>query len=173
MTPTTPTTRSQPGPGLGPSAGSAATAQPTHACVRCGAAVAIDTALCEECNPLGLSQPASSQVHGIALGGVATGVIALALIARLSISGIGPFEGSVVDVKASGDSLAITLTVVNNGTNTGQATCRVTDPAARFGGASAYVLTPRIDPGATLTFDADIRQLGSVPRVLLAECTGP
>lgn len=135
--------------------------------------MAIDTALCDDCNPLGLSQPASSQVHGIALGGVAAGVIVLALIARLSISGIGPFEGSVVNVQALSDGLAITLTVVNNGTNPGQATCRVTDPAARFGGASAYILTPRVDPGATLTFDADIRQLGSVPRVLLAECTGP
>lgn len=170
MTPT-PTVRPQAGPGLEPGAG--ASAPPTHACLRCGAAVAIDTALCDECNPLGLSQPASSQVHGIALAGVAAGVIGLALMARLSLAGIGPFEGTVADVQGRADGLSVTLNVVNNGTSAGQATCRVTDPAARFGGASAYILTPRIDPGATLTFDADIRQFGTIPLVLLAECSGP
>ena len=171
MTPTTPSARPHPGPGPGP--GSSASAAPTHACLRCGAAVAIDTALCDDCNPLGLSQPASSQVHGIALAGVGAGVIVLALFARLSLSGIGPFEGRVADVQGLADGLTVTLTVVNTGTNAGAATCRVTDPAARFGGASAYILTPRIDPGATLTFDADVRRLGPTPRVLVAECTGP
>ena len=46
-------------------------AQPelTHACVRCGAPVAIDVGLCERCNPLGLRDSSASQVHGIAIGG--------------------------------------------------------------------------------------------------------
>ena len=177
MTPTTLPAHPQPGTGPGgtsgpgPAAGSAAA--PTHACVRCGRPVAIETALCEECNPLGLSQPASTQVHGIALGGVAAGVILLALVARLSISGVGPFEGQITNVQGLTDGLAVTLTVENTGSNAGQATCRVTDPAARFGGASAYILTPRIDAGATLAFDADVRQFGSVPLVLDVECAGP
>ena len=97
----------------------------------------------------------------------------LAFVARLSLSGIGPFDGQVANVQAVGDGLAVTLTVGNQGESAGQATCRVTDPAARFGGASAFVLTPRIDPGATLTFDTEIRQLGGVVRELVVECTGP
>ena len=146
---------------------------PTHGCLRCGAAVAIDRSLCEACNPLGLSQPASTQVHGIALGGVAVGVLLLAVLARLSLSGIGPFEGEILDVRSQGDGLAVTLSVANEGSATGQATCRVTDPAARYGGASAYVLTQRIEPGANLTFETEFRQLGAEVRPLTAACTGP
>ena len=36
----------------------------THPCARCGAPVALDVGLCERCNPLGLKDSASSQVHG-------------------------------------------------------------------------------------------------------------
>ena len=35
-----------------------------QACVRCGAPVSLQTALCERCNPLGLAQPSASQAHG-------------------------------------------------------------------------------------------------------------
>lgn len=135
--------------------------------------MALERALCDACNPLGLSQPASTQVHGIAFLGVGIAVLVLALLARLSLSGIGPFEGQLVDVKAAGQALAITLSVANAGDNAGQATCRVTDPAARFGGASAYILTPRIEPGSTLTFETEVSQLGATVRVLAIECSGP
>jgi hypothetical protein len=146
---------------------------PVHGCVRCGAPVAIDVALCEECNPIGLAQPAASQVHGTAILGVAIAVVLLAIVARLSVSGIGPFEAQVSAVAASGDGLAVTLLVTNTGTTSGSTTCRLTDPTARYGGASAFVQSPRIGAAQTATFTAQVRQLGSTPRLLAVECAAP
>jgi hypothetical protein len=146
-----------------------------HGCVRCGASVAIDVALCENCNPIGLAQPASSQVHGTAFVGVAIAVVFLAIVARLSVSGIGPFAAQVsaVSASASGAGLAVTLQVTNSGSSQGSTTCRLTDPTARYGGASAYVLSPRIGPGQTVNFTAEVTQLGSTPRLLSVECAAP
>ncbi len=146
---------------------------PLHGCVRCGAPVAVDVALCEECNPLGLAQPSASQVHGTAFLGVAIAVIIMAVVARLAISGVGPFVGQVSAVMQAGDGLAVTLLVTNTGTSTGATTCRLTDPAARYGGASGYVQSPRIGPGETITFTGQITQLGTTARLLTAECSAP
>src|SRR6185436_15991086 len=77
---------------------SPAPAAPTHPCVRCGKPTAIDRGLCEECNPLGLRDASASQVHGIALLGVIAAIVILAVLARIAVSGIGPFEASVGDV---------------------------------------------------------------------------
>ena len=116
----------------------------THACVRCGAPVAIDVGLCETCNPLGLRDVSPTQVHGIALVGVVTAIIALALIGRLLLSGVGPFSSTVAGVVADGDALAVTLTVTNHGKSAGQTTCRLTDPLDRSGVGAGFVLSPRI-----------------------------
>ena len=146
---------------------------PVHGCVRCGAPVAVDVALCENCNPIGLAQPSASQVHGTAFVGVAIAVVLLAVIARLSVSGIGPFDAQVSAVTGSGEGLAVTLLVTNTGTNLGSTTCRITDPSARYGGASAYVQSPQIAPGQAATFTAQVTQLGSTPRLLAVECSAP
>jgi hypothetical protein len=145
---------------------------PTHACVRCGAPVAIDVGLCERCNPLGLRDSASSQVHGLAIGGIFLFVIILAVVAKLAISGVGPFEASATAV-TDGNALAVTLTVTNRGTSVGQTTCRVSDPADQTGSVGAFVLTPRIEPGKTLTFTQRVTQLGAKVRPLTAECSAP
>ena len=145
----------------------------THACARCGAPVPLDVGLCDQCNPLGLRDAASSQVHGTVFLGVAFAVVVLALVARLSVSGIGPFPAQVSAVAEAGDGLAVTLIVTNEGTSIGSTTCRITDPGARYGGASAYVLSPRIQPGETVTFTADVTQLGDTPRLLSVECAAP
>lgn len=147
--------------------------EPTHACVRCGAPVALDVGLCETCNPLGLRDVAATQVHGIAFIGVVLAIVALALIGRLAVSGIGPFTPSLAGVVADGDGLAITLTVTNHGSSVGQTTCRLTDPADRSGGSAAFVLSPQIDPGATETFTKRVTQLGSAVRDLAVECSAP
>jgi hypothetical protein len=145
----------------------------THGCARCGAPVPLDVGLCERCNPLGLRDVSSSQVHGIAIGGVVAGVIALAIVARLALSGIGPFEASVADAVRDGSALAITLSVTNRGSSTGQTTCRVTDPADRTGNAGAFMLSPRIEPGQTVAFTQRITELGSTARPLAVECSKP
>ena len=149
-------------------------AQPaTHGCQRCGATVPIDVGLCERCNPLGLADSSSSQLHGTVFIGVVLAVIALALIGRLALAGVGPFAGTVVSSVPAGDGLAITLTVTNSGTGTGQTTCRVTDPVDRSGGGSAFLLSPQVAGGQTATFTQTVTQLGSRVRPFVVECSAP
>jgi hypothetical protein len=145
----------------------------THACVRCGAPVAIDVGLCETCNPLGLRDTSASQVHGIAFLGITAAIVVLALVARLAISGVGPFSPTVAAVVTDGDALAVTLTVTNHGNSAGQTTCRLTDPLDRSGGGAGFVLSPPIEPGATETFTKRVTGLGSAVRALDVECSAP
>jgi hypothetical protein len=145
----------------------------THPCVRCGAPVPIDVGLCERCNPLGLRDSSASQVHGIAIGGVAAAVIGLAIVARLAISGVGPFDATIVSATPDAAGLAITLQVTNTGSSAGQTTCRVQDPADRNGGIGGLILSPRIGPGQTLSFTKHLDELGSDVRPLSVECSTP
>jgi ribosomal protein L40E len=145
---------------------------PTHACVRCGAPVPIDVGLCERCNPLGLRDSASSQVHGIAVAGILAFIVILAVAGRFAISGIGPFQASATSV-ADGAGLAVTLTVTNQGTSVGQTTCRVSDPADRTGNLGGFVLSPKVEPGATVTFTQHMTELGNTVRPLVADCSAP
>lgn len=145
----------------------------THACVRCGAPVAIDVGLCETCNPLGLRDVSASQVHGIAFLGITAAIVALALVARLAISGVGPFNPRVAGMVTDGDALAVTLTITNQGNSAGQTTCRLTDPLDRSGGGAGFVLSPPIEPGATETFTKRVTGLGSAVRALDVECSAP
>jgi hypothetical protein len=148
-------------------------AELTHACVRCGAPVAIDVGLCESCNPLGLRDVSASQVHGVAFIGVALAVIGLALAGRLLLSGVGPFASELVGVTADGDALSVTLTVTNSGDRAGQTTCRLSDPLDRSGGGDGFVLSPQIEPGATVTFTKRVTGLGAIVRPLDVECSAP
>ncbi|HEV8402962.1 MAG TPA: hypothetical protein VGQ31_07985 [Candidatus Limnocylindrales bacterium] len=145
---------------------------PTHACVRCGAPVAIDVGLCERCNPLGLRDSASSQVHGIAVAGILAFIVILAVAGRFAISGIGPFEATATAVP-DGTGLAVTLTVTNHGTSVGQTTCRISDPADRTGNLGGFVLSPKIQPGASVTFTQHMTELGDTVRPLAADCSAP
>jgi hypothetical protein len=147
----------------------------THPCARCGAPVALDVGLCERCNPLGLKDSASSQVHGTVFVSVVVGIALLALAARFAVGGIGPFEAEITAVRAaSGNAggVVATITVKNEGSRMGSATCRVTDPVDRGLNGSAVLLSPRIEPGATITFEQQIR-FGTPGQPLNVACTGP
>jgi hypothetical protein len=147
----------------------------THACARCGAPVALDVGLCERCNPLGLKDSASSQVHGTVFLGIVVAIALLAIAARVAVGGIGPFEADITTVRAApGDAagVVVTITVTNQGSRMGSATCRVTDPADRGLNGSAVLLSPRIEPGATITFEQQIR-FGTAGQPLNVACTGP
>jgi hypothetical protein len=122
---------------------------------------------------LGLRDSASSQVHGTVFIGVLVAVIALALLARLAVSGVGPFEATVGEVTAAGDGLAVTFEVTNTGTSAGQTTCRVSDISRRSSGAAALVTSPRIEPGETRAFTRELAEFGSEPRELAIECSAP
>jgi ribosomal protein L40E len=144
----------------------------THACARCGAPVPLDVGLCEKCNPLGLRDAASSQVHGTVFLGIGLAVVALMLIALWAVRGIGPFPAQVVAFQAQDDALQVTLVVTNKGTSLGSTTCRISDPIDGFGRA-AFVQSPRIQPGATLQFEATVTGIGTTPTQLTADCSSP
>ena len=74
-----------------PAPAAPAPTEPMHGCVRCGASIPISESMCERCNPLGLKAPAASQAHGTAILGVAVAVVLLAVVARIAVSGVGPF----------------------------------------------------------------------------------
>jgi hypothetical protein len=152
-------------------------AEPTHPCVRCGRPVVLDIAMCEYCNPLGLADPAPSQAHGTVFLAIGAAVVILALVGRLALAGVGPFNGSVVGVVVATDAsgapagLVITLSVTNHGTKTGASTCRITDPGRLSSDASAIFLSPEIAADTTETFARTTDRLGSVPSATIrADC---
>jgi hypothetical protein len=146
---------------------------PTHPCVRCGRPVPVDVALCERCNPLGLSDPAASQAHGTVFLAIVVGVVLLAVAGRLALSGIGPFEARITDVEAASAGLAVTIDVRNHGTKAGPTTCRITDPANRGVGPAAIVQSPPVEAGQSRSFTATIGQFGASPRPLAVACEAP
>jgi hypothetical protein len=146
---------------------------PTHPCVRCGRPTAIDRGLCEECNPLGLRDASSSQVHGTVFLGVLLAVVVLAVLGRLALSGVGPFSAEIASVSAAADGLTVTFEVTNTGTSAGQTTCRVSDASPRSRGATAIVQSPRIEPGETRSFTRELTEFGSEARELAVECHAP
>ncbi len=147
---------------------------PTHGCARCGAPVPVDVGLCENCNPLGLKDVASSQAHGTVLLAIVVGVAILAIVGRLALTGIGPFTGRVTGVVSSPPGLSITVQVTNEGTKPGQATCRLYDPTTPgIGPESTSVQSPRVDAGATTTFNTLMTTLGTTIRPVAVDCAGP
>jgi predicted nucleic acid-binding Zn ribbon protein len=146
--------------------------EPTHACVRCGDPIPLEDAMCERCNPLGLKQPASSQAHGTVFIGIAVAIFALAILGRYALAGVGPFTGTVTGVKAGSPNLIVTLSVTNHGTREGATTCRVFLAGdSGIGPDAAFVLSPQIPPGSTVSFAKPVTTLGSTVKALDTECT--
>ncbi len=143
----------------------------THGCVRCGARIPLAESMCERCNPLGLRAPAASQAHGTVFVGIVAGVLIMAAVARLSISGIGPFRSEVTNVVADPAGLKVTVSVTNSGTAPGSTTCRIDDPSlGGIGPEAAFVESPRVEPGSTVVFDVVVASLGREPKTLNADC---
>lgn len=148
--------------------------EPTHPCIRCGReGVPADAGLCELCNPLELSQPSATQMHGIAVVGIIGFIFVLAVAGRAALAGTGPFVGIVGTVAATAGGLAVTLTVTNQGSKATATTCAIAETPARGGAATQVVQTPLIQPGATVEFVAIVTKLGSTPIALAADCSSP
>jgi hypothetical protein len=145
----------------------------THPCARCGAPVPVDVGLCERCNPLGLQDVASSQVHGTVFVAIVVAIVALAIAARVAVSGIGPFKAAIASVEQEAGGLAVTVAVTNEGSAAGTANCRISDPTSRSADRPTFVLSPRVAPGETRTFVHHSTVLGTEPRSLVVECYGP
>ncbi len=146
---------------------------PLHGCIRCGRLVALDISLCEECNPLGLKQPATTQVHAIAAGGIVLFVVFLAVVGRLALGGIGPFTGEVKGVTASTGGLEVTVAVSNHGSTSSATTCRVVEATRPVGGPGQLLQTPNVPPGQTIEFSALVTVFGNEPVALAVDCQSP
>src|SRR3954469_2297264 len=108
--------------------------EPTHACIRCGRpGLPPEKALCENCNPLELTQPSATQVHGIAAIGILAFVVVLAVLGRWALAGPGPYVGSIGSVVASGDGLTVSVSVLNQGRTAGATTCRIEEAGNPLG----------------------------------------
>lgn len=146
--------------------------EPTHPCIRCGReGVPADAGLCEFCNPLELSQPAATQMHGIAALGIIAFIVVLAVAGRAVLAGTGPFTGQITGVAEADGGLAVTLVVANEGTTAGATTCRVSETPARFGASSQSVQSPLVQPGSSVEFTTLVTGLGTAPITLAADCS--
>lgn len=147
---------------------------PTHPCARCGAPVDLGVGLCERCNPLGLKDSASSQVHGTVFLAVGVAIAGLAVAAHLAVAGVGPFTAKVTGVRAglTVGAVIATIEIRNEGTALGSATCRLTDPADRGVIDSSVLTSPRVGAGATITFEHEV-SFGAPGRPLTIACSGP
>jgi len=147
---------------------------PTHNCIRCGRpGVPAADGLCELCNPLELSQPSATQVHGIAALGILAFVVVLAVLGRAALSGTGPFVGSVVNAVPAEGGLTISVLVENQGTKAAATTCRIVQAGNPIGGPGELVQTPLIPAKSSLQFDALVVKLGSIAIPLDADCQSP
>jgi hypothetical protein len=150
------------------------TLEPTHPCIRCGReGVPADAGLCELCNPLELSQPSATQMHGIAAVGILLFIVILAVAGRAVLAGTGPFATSVVNVASVADGLAVTIDVSNEGSRAASTTCYVGESPAPFGGSKQPVQAPLVEPGATVRFTATVTRFGSEPIGLAVDCPAP
>lgn len=145
--------------------------EPTHPCIRCGReGVPADAGLCENCNPLELSQPSATQMHGIAALGILLFVAVLAVAGRVVLAGTGPFTGQVTAVDPAEGGLVVTLVVENKGTNGAATTCRLTQTPPVVGGPTQAVQSPLVKPGSSVTFTTLVTKLGTTPIALAADC---
>lgn len=130
--------------------------------------------MCERCNPLGLKQPAASQVHGTVALAVVLFIVFLAVLARVATGGVGPFSATLDNVAADPPGLSLTVTVTNNGSRTGSSTCRAYDPrSGDLGPTTTFFQSPRIEPGQTLSFTTLVTGLGFEVRPVAVACEAP
>lgn len=145
--------------------------EPTHPCIRCGReGVPADAGLCEFCNPLELSQPSATQMHGIAAVGIVAFVVVMALVARIAMTGTGPFSGQIANVSAAPGGLAVTLSVANEGSNATATTCQVREAQPVSGLVVEVVQTPRIGAGERVAFTRVVTRFGTEPIALAVRC---
>ena len=128
--------------------------------------------MCEFCNPLGLAQPAATQAHGTIFLAIGVVVVVMAIVGRLVLTGIGPFEASIAGVAPSATGLSVTISITNSGSRAGASTCRI-DDASSATGASTIFLSPQVQPGTTETFTRDTDAFGTSVRTLSVTCGAP
>jgi len=133
----------------------------------------MDAGLCELCNPLELSQPSATQMHGIAAVGIIAFIAVLAVLGRVSVSGTGPFGAGVTSVTAVTGGLEVTLAITNDGANDAATSCAIRDATRGAGSIPAMVQVPLIRAGQTLTWRTTVTKFGTEPIALAVSCQSP
>ncbi len=148
--------------------------EPTHRCIRCGReGVPADAGLCELCNPLELSQPSATQMHGIAALGIIAFIVVLAVAGRAALSGTGPFTGHLRAVTPVAEGFSVTISVTNQGEKAASTSCAVMESPPGPGNPRQMVQTPLVQPGATVEFTSVVTRFGTTVDGLVAECQSP
>jgi hypothetical protein len=121
-----------------------------------------------------LKQPAATQVHAIAAGGILLFALILAVLGRVGLSGVGPFAGTVQGVApVAAGGLQVTIAISNDGSKGAATTCRVVEVGNPAGGRGQVVQTPVVPAGQTIQFVATVSAFGDQPIDLQAECQSP
>jgi predicted nucleic acid-binding Zn ribbon protein len=148
-----------------------ADARPPRHCYKCGREIGPDETICSVCNRAGMATPSASQYHGTMAVAIIVGVVALAVWASLSMRGVGPFQAEVLSVVDAPDGAMATISVVNQGTARGSATCRLEARDAQGRPVrSTSISTGRLDGGQRATFEVQIGGLTRPPATVLASC---
>lgn len=129
---------------------------PVSHCVRCGIETPPGVSLCDADNPGRIKSPSATQLHATILVGVVIGFIGFFLLMRVAVSQGGPYATTVAGTASTADGgLSVAVTVVNQGSSEGVATCHIT----RDGSSRPDDITFRTEhlaPGAAITLTRDI-----------------
>jgi hypothetical protein len=137
---------------LAPRAGSG----PVDHCFRCGVETAPGVGLCEEHNQGHLRGPSATQMHATIFVGIAIAVVALFVLANLTVTTSGPFSSPVTSATGTvegGVSLAFTIT--NEGADEGVPDCRVTRDGVPRPDDLAFRVAP-LAAGASVTIEQEL-----------------
>jgi len=142
--------------------------EPHDRCVRCGRPTPLGVSMCEYDNPGRIGAPSATQVHATMLAGVGIGVLGLAMVARLMLAGVGPFEARLVGQgTAAGGGAVVAVQVTNRGTKEAAASCLVSQGGVERPSDPLFLTQP-IPAGATVTVTQSLPApaAGSVPYAL-------
>ena len=98
-------------------------------------------------------------------------LLGLALFALINHHGVGPFTGRVLHAREQPPSaLAVSATVRNDGTKRSRANCRVVAFIQDTVESSDTLLTPPIDPGATIPLRDVLQGVNAPPTGVAVTC---
>ncbi len=147
--------------------------RPMRQCYKCGREIGPDETICSVCNSAGMATPSPTQYHGTIVVAIVAGVVLLAVWASLAMSGIGPYEATVLHFVADPPDGAIVSVQVNNlGTRPGRAKCALeAQNAAGIAIRIRSAVSPQVPAGGSLTFDDRIAGLTETPARVTVTCT--
>jgi predicted nucleic acid-binding Zn ribbon protein len=145
--------------------------EPRH-CIKCGREIGPDETICEVCNRAGMTTPSATQYHATMAAAIVAGVILLAVLASVVMTGVGPFHGEAVDVRTADNGVHVTVAVTNDGTKEGRAKCQLVslDGSGRTLDSHATV-SPPVPAGERITYDVALTRLGQAPDHVTVNCS--